>query len=238
MTKPIKAYWFSGNGRNTHNSRPEHFEVGMTYNVADPKRISLCNYGYHASILPLDAFSYVNGTHVDRVILDGVILERYSKCVASQRTHVERREVGVMVDEFYLWLAQEAVAQWPDAPDYVRQGVKTTKGLNHLGTIHDRWHNGECAASLALSYCVLSRCLPEAANELITATGNEYRRMTPWWRRIIRFTSVGYVEYWAQKRIHAEFKARIDALFNDKEPTPGINDKEPTPGINDKEPTP
>ena len=60
-------------------------KVGQTLR-RDPAKLSLCNYGLHASVRPLDALKYAPGPVVCRVRLGGTIIEDDDKCVASRRT--------------------------------------------------------------------------------------------------------------------------------------------------------
>ena len=59
--------------------------VGQTLK-RDPEKLSLCNYGLHASVRPIDALKYAPGPVVCRVRLGGTVIEDDDKCVASRRT--------------------------------------------------------------------------------------------------------------------------------------------------------
>ena len=65
--------------------RHSKVRVGQTLR-RDPDKLSLCNYGLHASVRAIDALQWAPGPIVCRVRLGGQIIEDTNKCVASRRT--------------------------------------------------------------------------------------------------------------------------------------------------------
>ncbi len=59
--------------------------VGQTLR-RDPAKLSMCNYGLHASVRAIDALNYAPGPVICRVRLGGTIIKDDDKCAASRRT--------------------------------------------------------------------------------------------------------------------------------------------------------
>jgi hypothetical protein len=88
-------------GRLQFGSRSE-VRVGQTLR-RDPAKLSLCNYGLHASVQPLNALNYAPGPVVCRVRLGGTIIEDDDKCVASRRTVVWMADAERELRLFACW---------------------------------------------------------------------------------------------------------------------------------------
>ena len=83
--KQILAWHFlPKDGRLQFGRRPK-VKVGQTLK-RDPSKLSMCNYGLHASVKPLDALRYAPGPIVCRVQLGGTIIEGDDKCVDRRCT--------------------------------------------------------------------------------------------------------------------------------------------------------
>jgi hypothetical protein len=76
--------------------------IGQTLR-RDPAKLSLCRYGLHASVQPLDALNYAPGPVVCRVRLGGTIIQGNDKCVASRRTVLWMADAERELRRFACW---------------------------------------------------------------------------------------------------------------------------------------
>jgi hypothetical protein len=94
-------HFLPADGRLQFGRRSE-VRVGQTLR-RDPAKLSLCRYGLHAAVRPIDALNYAPGPVVCRVRLDGTIIEGDDKCVASRRTVVWMADAGRELRLFACW---------------------------------------------------------------------------------------------------------------------------------------
>ena len=80
----------------------------------DPDKLSLCSYGLHASVNPLDALSFVDWENaiICRVELSGKILEGDDKLCASSRKVLWMAKADTVMHEFSCWCAEQVIPIW------------------------------------------------------------------------------------------------------------------------------
>ncbi len=80
----------------------------------DPDKLTLCRYGLHASVKPLDALSFVDweGAIICRVELSGKILHGNDKIVAEHRRVLWWTEADPILNEFACSCAEDVLPIW------------------------------------------------------------------------------------------------------------------------------
>jgi len=86
----------------------ELVKPNKTYRV-NPDKLSLCEYGLHASIKPVDALSYAPGPIICRAKLGGKILKSNDKVCASERTVLWMADAEYLLYEFAIWCAYDVL---------------------------------------------------------------------------------------------------------------------------------
>ena len=106
MTATLAWYFAADNGRETYGRRRK-IEVG--------KRLAVrgtpvpCQYGMHASVLPLDALSQAHGTLVCRVEIGGGIANDGDKIVGQWRHTFAMADASEVLHEFACYCADRAL---------------------------------------------------------------------------------------------------------------------------------
>ena len=100
--KQILAWHFLPEDERLQFGRRTKVKVGQTLK-RDPSKLSMCHYGLHASVRPLDAIRYAPGSIVCRVQLGGTIIEDDDKCVASRRTVLWMADASRELRLFACW---------------------------------------------------------------------------------------------------------------------------------------
>ena len=95
------------NGQTTHDENVM-VRAGQTLALPPDEKPELCEYGYHASINPVDALHYAPGLIVQRCELWGYVSKGEDKLVASKRTCVFVADAIQVIVEFAKWCAERA----------------------------------------------------------------------------------------------------------------------------------
>jgi hypothetical protein len=108
--KQIECWHFLQGNKRLRFGKKQLVKVGNKIKV-NPKNLSLCEYGLHGSIKPLDALSFVdwNNAYICRVVLSGKIIESEDKLCASERTVLWMKKVDKTLHEFSCWCAEQVL---------------------------------------------------------------------------------------------------------------------------------
>jgi len=106
--KSVLAWHFLPEDRRLQYNDRREVNPGETLTVA-AARLSLCNYGLHASKDARDAASFRRGPVVCRVRLSGRIIEGDDKCVASERTVLWMADASKTLRQYAIWCATRAL---------------------------------------------------------------------------------------------------------------------------------
>jgi len=113
MSEKILAWHFIQNDRKLRYSKSQRLvRTGQVLHV-NPEKLSLCNFGLHASGRAIDALKYAPGSIVCRVELSGKILEESDKLCAERRKVLWMADATETLHEFACQAAEAALAQIP-----------------------------------------------------------------------------------------------------------------------------
>jgi len=104
----------------------------------DPAKLSMCNYGLHASMKIIDALQYAPGPIVCRVRLGGKIIEGDNKVVASRRTVLWMANADHELMLFACW----SVRNTPLADGRVVWDLLTDKRSQTAVEVAERYADG------------------------------------------------------------------------------------------------
>ena len=103
----MKAWHFLPEDRRLRWGSKEVVEAGRTYRAEG--RLALCENGMHASVRAIDALGYAPGPIVCRVELLGEIIKDTDKAVARERHVLWMGDATLLLHEFALVCAEEAL---------------------------------------------------------------------------------------------------------------------------------
>ena len=118
----MKAWHFSNEDCKLNYGDGRLIEVGVTHKV-DCTPV-LCSQGLHASKKVLDALQYAPSATLWRVELGGKIVCGDDKCVATERTYLQKIDTTDILFKFARLCALDVIDKW-DAPDVVVKFLKT-----------------------------------------------------------------------------------------------------------------
>jgi hypothetical protein len=106
----MRAWHFLKSNKTLRYDDKTQVELGVTIKCA-PNKVKLCEFGFHASLKPLDALSFVNWE--DAVIclveLGGTIIKGDDKVVASERTVIAWCSADDILHEFACQCAESTL---------------------------------------------------------------------------------------------------------------------------------
>jgi hypothetical protein len=106
----MRAWHFLKSDKTLRYDDKTQVELGVTIKCA-PNKVKLCEFGFHASLKPLDALSFVNWE--DAVIclveLGGTIIKCDDKVVASERTVIAWCKADDILHEFACQCAESTL---------------------------------------------------------------------------------------------------------------------------------
>ena len=118
----VKAWYFSSDDCRLRYDDNRIIKVGRTHKVkGEPK---MCSHGLHASKKIIDALDYAPGYILWRVELGGKIICGDDKCVATERTYLQKLDTTPILKKWARLCALDVIDLW-DAPDVVVKYLKT-----------------------------------------------------------------------------------------------------------------
>ena len=106
----MKAWHFLKGDKTLRYDEKTKVELGVTLKC-ESSSIKLCNFGYHASLQPLDALSFVNWEDAIICLVDlgGMIIKGDDKVVASERTVIAWCKADDILHEFACQCADNTI---------------------------------------------------------------------------------------------------------------------------------
>jgi len=132
------AWHFLAKDKRLQFGRRSRVYVGQTLR-RNPNKLSMCEYGLHASIDPFDALKYAPSPVICRVKLGGTILEEKDKCVASRRTVLWMKDIEKELRLFACW----CVRNTPLPGGRVVWDLLTDKRSRNAVVVAERFANGD-----------------------------------------------------------------------------------------------
>ena len=122
----MRAWWFGPADGKLGYDDGRRVRKGVTHKVSTDRPLALCEYGLHASQLPLDALQYAPIHPVTwRVELVGDALRGKDKACAYKRRYIARvKDTDTVLRKFARLCALDVLHLW-DAPDVVACYLKT-----------------------------------------------------------------------------------------------------------------
>jgi hypothetical protein len=109
----VKAWHFLKGDKTLRYDEQTKVELGVTLKC-DPSAIRLCEFGFHASLKPLDTLSYLQWEDaiICLVELGGTILKGDDKVVASERTVIAWCKADDILHEFACQCAESTLTNF------------------------------------------------------------------------------------------------------------------------------